>query len=102
MYVQTLQPTQVYENDPPQMPSYLSASRLDITSFTGGLVTSLDALSTKYRTLRSVLTIQPNGPGTQLIRVQLVETTLPAELGYRITPLDYDAVTNPRQWEVVG
>lgn len=77
-------------------------SMLTITSFTGGLVTSLDYLKTTNRRLNSVLTIQPNGPTEPLVRVQLVETLAAASPGVRIYPLDRIVATNPRAWEVVG
>jgi hypothetical protein len=75
---------------------------INITSFTGGLATSLDSLLTPNRRLNSLVRIQPGGPGFQLITVQLLETTAAAETGVRIRPLDYNASTNPRQWEVVA
>lgn len=102
MSVETLQSTCVSESGLgcPEIPT--ETSMLTITSFTGGLPTSLDSLLTKKRRLGSILTIQPNGAGEPLIRVQLVSTIAAAEAGVRIQPVDFNVSTNPRQWEVVG
>lgn len=76
--------------------------RLDLTSFTGGTATCLDSLATATLVLNSILTIQPGGPGNALVRVQLITSTAIPIAGVIIRPVDYNAVTNPRQWYVVG
>lgn len=102
MSAETLQATCISESGTGCEETPTEETMITITSFTGGLSTSLDSLRTSNRRLKSIITIQPNGVGNQLVRVQLIQTIAAAEDGVRIRPLDYNETTNPRQWEVVG
>ncbi len=76
--------------------------RLDITAFIGGLINCLDSVPVTPFDVLSVLYIQIGGPTNPMVIVQKIASTAAAVAGAIIRPPDYDPVTNPYQWYVIG
>lgn len=77
-------------------------SRLDITSFEGGLSTSLDSVYIEPFKVGALLQIQVGGAPNPVSIVQKVQSTALPVVNLIIRPPDYNAVTNPYQWYVIA
>lgn len=76
--------------------------RLDITAFEGGLSNCLDSVAVTPFSVGALLEIQVGGPPNPVNMIQKIASTaipVPAAI---IRPPDYNAVTNPYQWYVIG
>lgn len=77
-------------------------SRLDITSLTGGLSTSLDSIYIAQYPEKAILQIQVSGPPNPVSLAQKVASTAIADGISIIRPPDYNAITNPYQWYIIA
>jgi len=77
-------------------------SRLDITSLTGGLSTSLDSVYIAQYPVGAILQIQVNGAPNPISMAQKVQSTATPDGISIIRPPDYDPVTNPYQWYIIA
>lgn len=76
--------------------------RLNLTSFEGGLSTSLDMLAISAFNVGSLVYMQFGGPSNPVNVVQKTASTAAPVPASIVRPPDYDATTNPYQWYVIG
>ncbi len=91
-------PVVVNLGTPPTAATY----RLDITAFTGGLANALDSVPVTPFAEDDLIYIQIGGPTNPVNIAQKVASTAAPIAGGIIRPPDYNAVTNPYQWYIVG
>ncbi len=77
-------------------------TNVGITAFTGGTGVSLDSVATTTLVAGTLLRIQIGGLGNPLTTVQLLAISTAPSTAAIIRPLDYNAITNIKEWVVIG